>query len=92
MPPISRTHAFVLNNEGNYSPAGTSNTNAIANNIVNDVEVADPPGDSMAALSFSPQADFLAVGSWDNQVSCLIWILDGRVAKSCHTSRSVFMR
>ncbi|OBZ72465.1 Poly(A)+ RNA export protein [Grifola frondosa] len=33
-----------------------------------DIEVADPPGDSISSLAFSPQADYLAVGSWDNNV------------------------
>ena len=34
-----------------------------------DIEVADPPTDSVSALAFSPQAEFLAAGSWDNNVS-----------------------
>ncbi|KAE8227826.1 hypothetical protein CF326_g7262, partial [Tilletia indica] len=33
-----------------------------------DFEVANPPPDSVSSLSFAPQADFLAVGSWDNNV------------------------
>ncbi|KAJ7052484.1 WD40-repeat-containing domain protein [Mycena amicta] len=33
-----------------------------------DIEMPDPPTDSISALSWSPQADFLAVGSWDNSV------------------------
>ena len=33
-----------------------------------DIEVADPPPDSVSSLSFSPQAEYLAVGSWDNNV------------------------
>ncbi|TFK45800.1 WD40 repeat-like protein [Heliocybe sulcata] len=33
-----------------------------------DIEVAEPPTDSISSLSFSPQADYLAVGSWDNNV------------------------
>ncbi|KAJ7650729.1 WD40-repeat-containing domain protein, partial [Roridomyces roridus] len=36
--------------------------------VLKDVEVADPPTDSISSLSFSNQADFLAVGSWDNSV------------------------
>ncbi|KAF9443750.1 WD40 repeat-like protein [Macrolepiota fuliginosa MF-IS2] len=31
-----------------------------------DIEVTDPPGDSISSVSFSGQADYLAVGSWDN--------------------------
>ncbi|GBE88270.1 Poly(A)+ RNA export protein [Sparassis crispa] len=33
-----------------------------------DIEVTDPPGDSISSLAFSPVADYLAVGSWDNNV------------------------
>ncbi|KAG9049136.1 hypothetical protein FS837_011055 [Tulasnella sp. UAMH 9824] len=33
-----------------------------------DVEVSDPPTDSISALSFCPTADYLAVASWDNNV------------------------
>lgn len=33
-----------------------------------DIEVADPPPDSISCISFSPQAEYLAVGSWDNNV------------------------
>jgi mRNA export factor len=40
-----------------------------------DVEVADPPADSISALSFSGAADYLAVGSWDNNVSACRVIL-----------------
>lgn len=33
-----------------------------------DIEMGDPPSDSISSLSFSSQADYLAVGSWDNSV------------------------
>ncbi|TFK75097.1 WD40 repeat-like protein [Pluteus cervinus] len=33
-----------------------------------DMEVSEPPADSISSLAFSPQADYLAVGSWDNSV------------------------
>lgn len=33
-----------------------------------DVEMVDPPTDSISSIAFSSQADFLAVGSWDNSV------------------------
>lgn len=42
-----------------------SNTSAAAEK---DVEVGDLPTDSISSLSFSGQADYLAVGSWDNSV------------------------
>lgn len=43
----------------------TSTTAATAEK---DIEVADPPPDSVSSLAFSPLADYLAVGSWDNNV------------------------
>ncbi|EKM51871.1 uncharacterized protein PHACADRAFT_199377 [Phanerochaete carnosa HHB-10118-sp] len=33
--------------------------------LKDDVQVADPPTDSVSGLAFSPTADFIAVGSWD---------------------------
>ncbi|KAJ6460414.1 WD40-repeat-containing domain protein [Mycena vitilis] len=33
-----------------------------------DIEMSDPPTDSISSVSFSSQADYLAVGSWDNSV------------------------
>jgi len=33
-----------------------------------DIEVPEPPSDSISSLSFSSAADYLAVGSWDNNV------------------------
>ena len=33
-----------------------------------DVVVQPGPDDSISKLAFNPVADFLAVGSWDNQV------------------------
>ena len=48
---------------------GTSTSTTPANTAADkDVEVADPPGDSISSLAFSPAADYLAVGSWDNNV------------------------
>ncbi|PSR88998.1 hypothetical protein PHLCEN_2v4960 [Hermanssonia centrifuga] len=31
-----------------------------------DIEVSNPPSDSISSLAFSPQADYLAASSWDN--------------------------
>jgi len=45
--------------------AAATNTSATAEK---DIEVSDPPTDSISSLSFSSQADYLAVGSWDNSV------------------------
>ncbi|KAF7972506.1 hypothetical protein HWV62_17780 [Athelia sp. TMB] len=46
--------------------ASTSTTPAAAAD--KDIEVADPPADSISSISFSSAADYLAVGSWDNNV------------------------
>ncbi|KAF7312176.1 Poly + rna export protein [Mycena indigotica] len=43
----------------------SSTTPAVAEK---DIEMSEPPTDSIASLAWSPQADFLAVGSWDNSV------------------------
>ncbi|KAK0204767.1 Poly(A)+ RNA export protein [Desarmillaria ectypa] len=48
--------------------ASTSTTAANSTSTDKDLEVADPPPDSISSLSFSSQADYLAVGSWDNSV------------------------
>src|ERR1700761_4763563 len=41
-----------------------------------DAEVADPPTDSVSSLAFSNQADYLAVGSWDNSVRFVEHVCD----------------
>lgn len=33
-----------------------------------DIEIPQPPEDSISSIEFSPTADYLAVGSWDNNV------------------------
>ncbi|KAI0925711.1 hypothetical protein AcV5_008375 [Taiwanofungus camphoratus] len=50
--------------------SGASTSTAIGSNSQGDkdIEVADPPGDSISSLAFSSQADYMAVGSWDNNV------------------------
>ncbi|EUC58887.1 poly(A)+ RNA export protein [Rhizoctonia solani AG-3 Rhs1AP] len=35
---------------------------------VKDTEIVDPPTDSISCMSFSPVADYLAVGSWSHEV------------------------
>ena len=34
-----------------------------------DTELSSPPTDSISSLAFSPKGNFLAAGSWDNQVA-----------------------
>ncbi|EPT01716.1 Poly+ RNA export protein [Fomitopsis schrenkii] len=49
---------------------GSAASSTAASTVVadKDIEVADPPTDSISCLSFSSQADYLAVGSWSNEV------------------------
>lgn len=54
--------SFFTNTATNATTTNASQT------AEKDVEVADPPTDSISSLSFSSQADYLAVGSWDNSV------------------------
>ncbi|ELU40456.1 Poly(A)+ RNA export protein [Rhizoctonia solani AG-1 IA] len=48
---------------------GGSTSTTTAATDAKDVELVDPPGDSISCLDFSPTADYLAVGSWNNEVS-----------------------
>ena len=65
--PVSRRYQW-------RSPTGlTLLATAATANDPKDVEVADPPPDSISAISFSPVADFLAVGSWDNNVRICVY-------------------
>lgn len=49
---------------------GTStSTTTTAPAAEKDIEIADPPADSISSLAFSPAVDYLAAGSWDNNVS-----------------------
>jgi mRNA export factor len=51
---------------------GAAATGSTANAATDkDIEVADPPSDSISCLSWSPQADYLAASSWDNNVRLL---------------------
>lgn len=47
----------------------TTNTANASGQAEKDIEVADPPPESISSISFSSQADYLAIGSWDNSVS-----------------------
>ncbi|KAJ6570297.1 WD40-repeat-containing domain protein [Mycena vulgaris] len=50
------------------SSTSTSLSTGTAAPAEKDIEMGDPPSDSISSLSFSGQADYLAVGSWDNSV------------------------
>src|ERR1700733_9359774 len=40
--------------------------------ITTDLEIGDPPTDSISSIAFSPQADYLSVASWDNSVRVIV--------------------
>lgn len=42
---------------------------------VKDIEVVDPPDDSISRVSFCPTADVLAIASWNNEVCLVSWSL-----------------
>jgi len=46
----------------------TTTTPAATAPAEKDIEVSDPPSDSISSISFSSAADYMAVGSWDNNV------------------------
>lgn len=60
---------------------GGGTTATAATTEVKDVELVDPPNDSISCLDFSPTADYLAVGSWNNEASKTLF-----VAADSHTS------
>lgn len=51
-----------------------------------DVELSQPPQDSISSLHFSPVANYLVATSWDNQVRCYEIQADGRSAGKAATS------
>lgn len=55
---------------------GTTNTTSSSLGGANtggdkDVEVSDPPSDSISSVAFSTAGEYLAVGSWNNEVGRL---------------------
>ncbi|ODQ78191.1 hypothetical protein BABINDRAFT_65513 [Babjeviella inositovora NRRL Y-12698] len=48
--------------------SNTTSTMATEQDLVNDITVASPPEDSVSDLAWSPQAELLAVTSWDKKV------------------------
>lgn len=53
---------------GSSTPAANSASNTTQGDLTKDVQVQNPPEDSISALRFSPQSDHLAVSSWDKKV------------------------
>jgi mRNA export factor len=55
---------------------GTSSSTPTTGDLKNDVQVKDPPEDSISDIAFSPQAEYLAASSWDGKVR--IYEIDGQ--------------
>ena len=67
---VSRVTSYTCFHMSFFSTGSSSavtNTSTAAP-AAKDIEVSDPPPDSVSSLAWSPQADFLAAGSWDNNV------------------------
>lgn len=45
-----------------------NSSNPTQGDLKNDVELKDPPTDSISDISWSTAADYLSVASWDNAV------------------------
>ena len=69
---------------GNIVGGGTATTGNFNPN--KDVELSQPPQDSISSLHFSPVANYLVATSWDNQVRCYEIQADGRSAGKAATS------
>lgn len=48
--------------------AASANPSNALGDLKNDIALNNPPEDSVSDLAFSPQADYLAVASWDKKV------------------------
>ncbi|KAI5360293.1 Putative WD40/YVTN repeat-like-containing domain superfamily, mRNA export factor Gle2/RAE1 [Septoria linicola] len=53
---------------GIFGSAAASNANPTQGDLSKDVEVAQPPEDSVSAIKFSPASNHLSVASWDKKV------------------------
>ena len=53
---------------GASAPAASSASSTTQGDLKNDVELTQPPEDSISDLAFSPKQDLLAVASWDKKV------------------------
>ncbi|KAL7648722.1 UNVERIFIED_CONTAM: hypothetical protein RMT77_000629 [Armadillidium vulgare] len=79
-----------FNNTGTGTGFGFGSTNATTtSNPMKDIEVINPPDDSIQCMQFSPSSlpqDFLVAGSWDNNVRCWEVLQNGTtVAKAQQT-------
>jgi len=69
---------FGTSTFGGTSLFGGSATTTTNHNPMKDIEVPNPPDDSVSVLAFSPgtlPTTFLAAGSWDNNVSLMLLLI-----------------
>lgn len=53
---------------------------AVTTPEVKDIEVVEPPDDSISRVSFCPTADILAVASWNSEV-CTVYTLESNLVE-----------
>lgn len=66
--PPSGPRSKMSNLFGSGSSAASTASNNTQGDLSKDVQVQNPPEDSVSELRFSPQTDHLAVASWDKKV------------------------
>ncbi|KIW05102.1 uncharacterized protein PV09_03659 [Verruconis gallopava] len=59
-----------------FLSGSSSTTNPTQGDLKNDVEVSEPPNDSISDIAWSSAADLLAVSSWNNE--CRIYEIDAQ--------------
>lgn len=71
LPPLQEEDADMSKVAGLFgsgAAASSSSATATQGDISKDMAVSEPPTDSISAIRFSPQAELLAVSSWDKKV------------------------
>lgn len=63
----------------------TFGAGAGSHNPMKDIEVQNPPEDSISKVAFSPNANYFIASSWDNNVSLLFVITLYCSATSVHS-------
>nr|POE85440.1 nucleoporin gle2 [Quercus suber] len=64
----------------NSSSSASSSANTAQGDLSKDVQVAQPPEDSISDLAFSSKADYLSVASWDKKVRIYEVLANGESA------------
>lgn len=59
---------FGASNATTSNVFGSASSSTTTTQEAKDIEVENPPTDGISSIAWSPQADFLAAGSWSNEV------------------------